>query len=82
MMARTKKEEPAQEQEIVQEAKNPVEDAQEAPKEPEHRYSIEDAKDDICKLIHDRVEHMMRGVDRANDPAGMRALAELYTAIK
>jgi len=43
---------------------------------------IDDVKADICELMHDRIQYMMRGADRVNDPVAMNALAELYNAIK
>lgn len=36
----------------------------------------------ICELLSAKAQDMLKGPDRVNDPNTMRAMAELYNAIK
>lgn len=48
----------------------------------ETAYTLDLAKEEIVKVIVAKTSDMVKGPDRVNDPNIMRAVAELYTAIK
>ena len=50
--------------------------------EGENNSDVLSVKRCICELLSAKAQDMLKGPDRVNDPNTMRAMAELYIAIK